>query len=88
MRQPEIVTRSLALPPSCWTARHHCFLARRKQILMIAERVLGDESEAELWFVKPARGLDYQSPCKLLSTRLGFLDVDTWLWRIEHGVYI
>lgn len=87
MGKSEMYASHLTTPHGCWTAQHGWFLARRNHILIIADRVFGGRSEAELWFVKPARGLDFQKPCNLLSTREGFLDVETLLFRIEHGVY-
>lgn len=87
MVKSEMYESHLTTPRGCWTAQHGWFLAKRNHILVMAERVFGGRSEAELWFGKPARGLDFQKPCDLLSTQEGFLDVVTLLFRIEHGVY-
>ncbi|SEE73193.1 antitoxin Xre/MbcA/ParS toxin-binding domain-containing protein [Pseudomonas coleopterorum] len=88
MYKPEGFTRSRICSLNCWSMQYGFFLARREQILIIAERVLGSRSSAELWFVEPVRGLNYQCPCKLLSTSIGFFNVEAVLWQIEQGVYI
>lgn len=87
MGKPKIYAGHLTRPRGCWTVQHGWFLARRNHILMIAERVFGGRSEAELWLVKPALGLDFQTPCNLVFTRRGFRNVESLLFRIEHCVY-
>jgi putative toxin-antitoxin system antitoxin component (TIGR02293 family) len=87
MGKSKIYAGHLARSRGCWTVQHGWFLARRKHILMIAERVLGGRSEAERWLLKPARGLDFQTPCSLLFTQWGFQNVESLLFRIEHCVY-
>jgi uncharacterized protein (DUF2384 family) len=72
----------------CWSLVHRCFEGRRKQVLITATHVLGSRQVAEHWLYTPARGLDYQVPCLMLSNHSGYERVDTLLRQIEYGVYI
>jgi putative toxin-antitoxin system antitoxin component (TIGR02293 family) len=57
------------------------------EILAKATRVLGSQDEAELWLKRPAIGLDRQRPVDLLTTPAGAKLVETYLGRLEYGVY-
>jgi putative toxin-antitoxin system antitoxin component (TIGR02293 family) len=58
-----------------------------QSILRKAISVFGDESSVEWWLNEPAMGLDYQIPAKLLATKAGARLVDSFLTRLEYGVY-
>lgn len=57
------------------------------EILAHAIRVFGSQDEAERWLDRPALGLNGRRPIDLLSTPVGVEMVETFLSRIEHGVY-
>lgn len=57
------------------------------EILAKATAVLGSQEEAEQWLERPAIGLDQRRPIDLLATPAGVEIVETFLDRIEHGVY-
>ncbi|WP_150743090.1 MbcA/ParS/Xre antitoxin family protein [Pseudomonas fluorescens] len=75
-------------PLGCWSPAHRCFEGRRKLILVAAIHVLGAPNLAVRWLQTPARGLSYRVPCRLLSIRSGYQQVDTLLSQLEYGVYI
>ena len=60
---------------------------RFAEILAKATRVLGSQEEAEQWLKRPAIGLDRQRPVDLLTTPAGAKMVETYLGRLEYGVY-
>lgn len=88
MVKPQGITRALARAAPALTTQYSYFLERQERIITMAARVLGGRSSAERWISKPARGLDYQPPCGILSTPAGFAEVETLILRIEYGVYI
>jgi putative toxin-antitoxin system antitoxin component (TIGR02293 family) len=49
--------------------------------------VLGSQQEAEQWLERPAIGLDRRRPIDLLATPAGVELVETFLERLEYGVY-
>ncbi|MBD8708467.1 DUF2384 domain-containing protein [Pseudomonas sp. CFBP 13711] len=51
-------------------------------------RGLGTKKAVDQWFVHPARALNYQPPCHLLSTSQGYRHVLDLLAQIEYGVYV
>ena len=57
------------------------------EILGRATEVFGTPEEAEAWLLRPAFGLDRRKPIDLLATSLGTAEVETYLTRIEYGVY-
>jgi putative toxin-antitoxin system antitoxin component (TIGR02293 family) len=57
------------------------------EILAKATHVLGSQDEAEQWLKRPAIGLDRQRPVDLLTTPAGAKLVETYLGRLEYGVY-
>jgi putative toxin-antitoxin system antitoxin component (TIGR02293 family) len=57
------------------------------EILAKATHVLGSQEEAEQWLKRPAIGLDRQRPVDLLTTPAGAKLVETYLGRLEYGVY-
>jgi putative toxin-antitoxin system antitoxin component (TIGR02293 family) len=56
-------------------------------ILARATAVLGSQQEAELWLERPAIGLNQERPIDLLQTPAGVELVETFLRRLEYGVY-
>jgi putative toxin-antitoxin system antitoxin component (TIGR02293 family) len=57
------------------------------EILAKATSVLGSQQEAEQWLERPAIGLDQRRPIDLLATPAGVELVETFLERLEYGVY-
>ena len=57
------------------------------EILGRASDVFGSQAEAEAWMLRPAIGLDQRKPIDLLATSLGVEAIETYLTRIEYGVY-
>jgi putative toxin-antitoxin system antitoxin component (TIGR02293 family) len=57
------------------------------EILAKATAVLGSKEEAEQWLERPAIGLDQRRPIDLLATPAGVEIVESFLVRIEYGVY-
>ncbi len=57
------------------------------EILTKATAVLGSQDEAEQWLERPAIGLDQRRPIDLLRTPAGVEIVETFLKRLEYGVY-
>ena len=58
------------------------------EILAMAMAVFGSQEEAEEWLERPATGLDQRRPIDLLETPAGVELVETFLRRLEHGVYV
>ena len=56
-------------------------------ILAKATEVFGTKEAAERWMEQPAMGLNQQRPIDLLTTPPGVELVETFLGRLEHGVY-
>lgn len=57
------------------------------EVLAKAIDVFGDKKEAERWLDEPAIGLEGYRPIELLSTPAGVEVVETFLDRLEYGVY-
>jgi putative toxin-antitoxin system antitoxin component (TIGR02293 family) len=57
------------------------------EILAKATRVFGSQDEAEQWLQRPAIGLNRQRPIDFLTTPAGVQLVETYLGRLEYGVY-
>lgn len=57
------------------------------EILGLATRIFGSRAEAEAWLNRPAIGLEQRKPIDLLATAVGVEAVETYLRRIEYGVY-
>ncbi len=57
------------------------------EILRRATELLGTQEAAERWMVEPAIGLDQRRPIDLFSTPAGVDTLETYLTRIEYGVY-
>ncbi|MFJ3525491.1 antitoxin Xre/MbcA/ParS toxin-binding domain-containing protein [Pseudomonas sp. NPDC090203] len=84
----QALQKGLKPQDGCWSTEHRSFARRRELVLTEAERVLGTKVAADQWFVHPARGLEYQPPCSMLSTSQGYRQVRDLLGQIEYGVYI
>lgn len=57
------------------------------EILAKATSILGSQEAAERWLERPAIGLNQMRPIDLLATSVGTEMVETYLMRIEYGVY-
>lgn len=57
------------------------------EVLEKAQAVFGTRQLAEEWMIKPALGLDGESPIDLLSNPVGYELVTDFLHRLEYGVY-
>jgi putative toxin-antitoxin system antitoxin component (TIGR02293 family) len=60
---------------------------RFAEILSRAIAILGDKAAAETWLITPAMALGGRRPVDLLSTSTGVRLVDSYLGRMEFGVY-
>ncbi|CAN5732385.1 DUF2384 domain-containing protein [soil metagenome] len=58
------------------------------EVLALASSVFGSRESAEQWLGKPATGLDGHRPVDLLATQTGTELVETFLQRLDHGVYV
>ena len=87
--KPDDWSIGMSVPPTpaCLSRRYQAYLERRGIILSQAAQVLGSRDLATQWFNKPARGLDYQSPCSVVTDDHGYRRVREYLDRIEYGVY-
>jgi putative toxin-antitoxin system antitoxin component (TIGR02293 family) len=57
------------------------------EVLALATDVLGTQDAAERWMQEPAIGLNQRRPIDLLQTPAGTALVETYLRRIDYGVY-
>ena len=57
------------------------------EVLALATDVLGTQEAAERWLQEPAIGLNQRRPIDLLQTAAGTALVETYLRRIDFGVY-
>ncbi|WP_280380119.1 antitoxin Xre/MbcA/ParS toxin-binding domain-containing protein [Pseudomonas sp. BN515] len=57
------------------------------EILTRATQVLGSRDKAERWMVTPALGLERRRPIDLLANAEDLEVLETFLGRIEYGVY-
>ena len=57
------------------------------EVLAKATSVFGSQIEAEQWLERPAVGLEQRRPIDLLATQPGVEIVETFLRRLEYGVY-
>ena len=57
------------------------------EVLGRASEILGSREAAETWMTTSAIGLDRRRPIDLLATAVGLEAVETYLTRIEYGVY-
>lgn len=57
------------------------------EVLARVSTMLGSQEEAEQWLERPAVGLDQRRPMDLLSTPAGLEMLETFLTRLEYGVY-
>ncbi|WP_405121496.1 antitoxin Xre/MbcA/ParS toxin-binding domain-containing protein [Pseudomonas petroselini] len=78
---------SFQAPVECWSSEYRSYLVRCREILDMAERVLGSRRSAENWLEREAFGLDGHAPCDLIATQTGCTLVKNLLTRIEYGVY-
>lgn len=58
------------------------------EILGMAIEVLGSREAAETWMNTPAIGLERRKPIDLLATAAGTEAVETYLTRMDYGVYM
>ncbi len=57
------------------------------EVLGRATEILGSKQAAETWMNTPAVGLSQRKPIDLLATAVGLEAIETYLTRIEYGVY-
>jgi len=57
------------------------------EIVARATEIFGSREKAELWLTRPAVGLNQRRPIDLLATPAGVELVETFLQRIDYGVY-
>ena len=57
------------------------------EVLAKAIDVFGSREEAERWLDRRAIGLDQRRPIELLATAAGAEAVETFLARLDYGVY-
>jgi putative toxin-antitoxin system antitoxin component (TIGR02293 family) len=57
------------------------------EIVARATEVLGAQEDAEQWLERPAIGLNQRRPIDLLATPAGVEMVETFLERLDYGVY-
>ena len=57
------------------------------EIVAKATDIFGSRDKAELWLTQPAIGLNQRRPIDLLATPAGIELVETFLQRVDHGVY-
>jgi putative toxin-antitoxin system antitoxin component (TIGR02293 family) len=57
------------------------------EILARTTELFGSREAAERWLEQHAIGLDQRRPIDLLSTPAGVSTLETFLTRIEYGVY-
>jgi putative toxin-antitoxin system antitoxin component (TIGR02293 family) len=55
--------------------------------LALATRVFGSRDDAEKWLITPAVGLNGERPIDLLTTAPGTRLVESYLIRMDYGVY-
>lgn len=77
----------ISSPIRCWSAAFRCYSSRSDQVQGLATRVLGSSQQAIAWLKRPAIGLDWRAPCRLLVDVDGYHQVVNYLERIEYGVY-
>ncbi|WP_237886974.1 type II RES/Xre toxin-antitoxin system antitoxin [Pseudomonas sp. PGPR40] len=81
------LARRLKTPNEALTAEQSTRALNYAEVLEKATEVLGSRELAEQWMVKPARGLDGETPIDLISNSVGYELVTDFLTRIEYGVY-
>ncbi|WP_460145383.1 type II RES/Xre toxin-antitoxin system antitoxin [Pseudomonas sp. S2_A02] len=81
------LARRLKTPNEALTAEQSTRALNYAEVLEKATDVLGSRELAEQWMVKPARGLDGETPIDLISNSVGYELVTDFLTRIEYGVY-
>ena len=60
---------------------------RFAEIIAQATDIMGSQDAAEAWILEPAIGLNNRRPIDLLATAAGAEAVETYLTRLEYGVY-
>jgi len=73
--------------PKALSAEQSSRAWRFAEIFAKATDVLGSQSAAERWLLEPAIGLDNRRPIDLLASAAGTEAVETYLTRLEYGVY-
>ncbi|MHA7775027.1 type II RES/Xre toxin-antitoxin system antitoxin [Roseibium sp. M-1] len=60
---------------------------RFAEIIAQATEIMGSQEAAEAWILEPAIGLNNRRPIDLLASAAGAEAVETYLTRLEYGVY-
>jgi putative toxin-antitoxin system antitoxin component (TIGR02293 family) len=68
-------------------ADHSANLIRILEIKSLADRIFGDEKNADAWLLRPHASLSGQKPCDLLNDELGTALVREMLEQIDHGIF-
>ncbi|MCY1241821.1 hypothetical protein D3C80_1532830 [compost metagenome] len=63
------------------------FAVQYSKILKRATQVFGSREAAERWMVAPALGLERRRPIDMLANEEDLEVLETFLGRIEYGVY-
>ncbi|WP_137822535.1 antitoxin Xre/MbcA/ParS toxin-binding domain-containing protein [Pseudomonas sp. D(2018)] len=63
------------------------FAVRYAETLARATRIFGSREKAERWMVTPALGLEQRRPIEMLASAEDLEVLETFLGRIEYGVY-
>ena len=99
MQQPDVMEKALGISLRTFQRRSKADAVRPlsqeqsgrtwkfAEILARATRILGSQTEAEAWLIRPATGLNQQRPIDLLVTTAGVEIVEDHLERLEYGVY-
>ncbi|MGE8187367.1 type II RES/Xre toxin-antitoxin system antitoxin [Pseudomonas sp. NPDC086278] len=82
-----MLARRLKTPDEALTAEQSTRALNYAEVLEKATQLLGSRELAEQWMVKPARGLEGETPIDLISNSVGHELVTDLLTRIEYGIY-
>ena len=84
---PRTVQRQKRTPAKRLSLEQSGRMWKFAEILSKATAVFGSQREAAEWMRRPATGLDQRRPLDLLATPAGAELVETFLDRLEYGVY-
>lgn len=62
---------------------------QRKELLIEVKKLFhNDHKAAALWLSRPVKGLGYKTPQELIKSEAGIKQVQTFIARLEHGVFM
>jgi putative toxin-antitoxin system antitoxin component (TIGR02293 family) len=79
--------RSKETPTKLLSAEQSGRVWKFAEVLAKATVLLGSQASAERWLDSPALGLGRRRPLELMTTPAGLEIVETYLGRLEYGVY-